>query len=248
MVMLKELITNKDLKFITGTLTSEPQGIVIHSPNGHGRTLLAKCLMRDIITNMAAFNTANECDRAVLIIDSETMLSELVPQLIEQDIATCYIDLITPACDTIGVMEDFLGLLDHALSSENTDKDYAVVYIDVSSMDYLFRKSKNLISSIFWKELSSRLMDRGIWMILTMGLKLEYSFDKTDIADVTQFVYYSLENLEFHNYGDSRFFPVTTGVSYKEGECSFGKLHFCSSNDIHYVPMKPLFEKMNMLR
>jgi hypothetical protein len=246
--MLKELITNKDLKFITGTLTSEPQGIVIHSLNGNGRTLMAKCLMRDIITNMANFNKVNECDRSVLIIDSETMVSELVPQLIEQEIASCSVDLISPACDSIRIMEDFLGLLDHALNPEISDKDYAVVYIDVPSMDSVFRKKRSFTSTTFWHELSLRLMDRGIWLIITMNLDAEYSINRKDSEEVKQFVFNSLERLVFTNFEDSRFFPVVTGVAFKEGECSFGELYSCSNSDIHSVPMKPLFEKMNMLR
>lgn len=243
--MLKELITNEDLQFVTGTLTTEPQGIVIHSRNGGGRSLLAKCIMRDVISNMGKFNKENECDRAVLIFDSETMFSEIVPQLIKDEMAPCYVGVVCPGHDSIASVSDFLGLLDHELSV--TGKDYAVVYIDVASLDVHFKDADKFTETDFWIALRERLMDKGIWLILTKGLTNEYPVDKKNRGDVSQYIYDTLEKLEFANHGDGYFFPVVSATSYDTYTNPFGDLHTCSTSDTHYFPMKPLFADMKML-
>lgn len=243
--MLKDLITSEHLKPIVSDLRNDPQGLVIHSYSQGGRSLMAKALMRDVISNMGDHNREYECNKGVLIFDGESNISELVKQLIADELSPCHVDLVSVGAMSINSVEDFIGLLKHNMTV--MDKHYGVVMIDLPYMDSLFKDGRCLTMTPLWNELAKNLMDKGIWLIMTAGELSEFRINRKDKDEVDTLVYDMFEKLTYANKIDDRYYPIATGIHFTEGECAFGEMIAASSAEKWHVPLKPVFEIMDML-
>lgn len=237
--MFKQLISNEELIPLFDTVSNEQDslGVVVYSPNGGGRSLLSKRLVRDASIGLGKLNKESGQNKAVMVFDSETNFEKLMEQL-SPEICPVRYDLVACPDNAFKTADCFLDLLKHNLNV--IDHEVGLVFIDVGGLFHLF--DDKVTESDLWKGLKEVLLDNDISFVLTGGVTLEFPLDRKcryTIGDHTQAV---LEVNEFANHKEPRYFGISCGIHFDKVQ--YGELIVASTSDIFHFKCEDLFEEM----